>query len=163
MKIAVCAIGRYKGAVENQLTLDYIKRAELTGRALGVTGVELIEVEPKAGKKAPTSEALKALEAQSILEAVGEGATLIACDERGEGLNSRQIAKRIESFKDKGAKKLVFLIGGADGLDPELRAKCAFSLAFGPQTWPHLLVRVMLAEQIYRAITILSNHPYHRD
>ena len=100
---------------------------------------------------------------EAIKAGLGEGGILITCDEHGEQLTSRQIAQRLNTYKDRGERRVTFLIGGADGLDPALLKASAFSLAFGPQTWPHALVRVMLAEQIYRATTILAGLPYHRD
>lgn len=163
MKLSLCAVGRLKDSTENQLTRDYLKRADLSARVLGITSVDLIEVEAKRGIKPSSSEHLKSLEAEAITDAIGTDVILVACDERGEGLTSRQIAKRLETYKDKGERRVVFLIGGADGLDPSLRQSATFCLAFGPQTWPHALVRVMLAEQMYRAISILTGHPYHRD
>ncbi|WP_309545679.1 23S rRNA (pseudouridine(1915)-N(3))-methyltransferase RlmH [Asticcacaulis biprosthecium] len=105
---------------------------------------------------------MKAAEAEVIRDAI-DGGILITCDERGELLTSRQISQKLEVFKDRSERRVTFVIGGADGLDPALRQQAAFSLAFGPQTWPHALVRVMLAEQMYRATTILAGLPYHRD
>jgi 23S rRNA (pseudouridine1915-N3)-methyltransferase len=93
---------------------------------------------------------------------LGEG-ILIACDERGPALASRAFAQRLERLRDEGVRRLTFAIGGADGLDGRLLARASERLAFGPQTWPHALARAMLAEQIYRAVTILSGAPYHRD
>ena len=121
----------------------------------------MLEVEAK--KKAATSAQLKAVEAEAIRAALGEGGILVTCDEHGEALTSRRIAERIERYKDRSERRVTFLVGGADGLDPSLLKESAFSLAFGPQTWPHALVRVMLAEQLYRATTILAGLPYHRD
>ena len=162
MKLTLCAVGKLGATTENNLVKDYLARAGQTGRGLGLSPVELIEVEAKKAKNL-TSAQLKATEAEAIRAALDDGGIIVTCDERGEPLTSRQIAKRIETFKDRGERRLAFVIGGADGLDPGLRDQAAFSLAFGPQTWPHALVRVMLAEQIYRATTILAGLPYHRD
>jgi 23S rRNA (pseudouridine1915-N3)-methyltransferase len=116
--------------------------------------VEIIEVESrKPGKPA---------EAESIL-AKADGARLIACDERGKSFSSRDFAERIARLRDDGVRQLAFAIGGADGLDASVREAAAEVLSFGPQTWPHALARVMLAEQVYRAVTILAGGPYHRD
>ncbi len=163
MKMTLCAVGKLGATTENSMTKDYLNRAGLTGRGLGISAVDLLEVEPKKGAKAATSALLKAQEAEAIRAALGEGVLLITCDEHGEPLTSRQIAGRLNTYKDRGERRVVFLIGGADGLDPALLKSSAFSLAFGPQTWPHALVRVMLAEQMYRATTILAGLPYHRD
>ena len=162
MKLTLCAVGKLGATPENTMVRDYIARASQTGRSLGVGPAELVEVEAKKGKSL-TSPQLKAAEAEAIRAALTDGGVLITCDERGELLSSRDIAARLERFKDRGERRVTFVIGGADGLDPDLRKMAAFSLAFGPQTWPHALVRVMLAEQMYRAVTILAGLPYHRD
>ena len=163
MKLTLCAVGKLGATVENNLVKDYLNRASLTGRGLGISPVDLLEVEAKRGAKAATSALLKAQEMEAIRSGLGEGGILITCDEHGEQLTSRQIAQRLNTYKDRGERRVTFLIGGADGLDPALLKTSAFSLAFGPQTWPHALVRVMLAEQMYRATTILAGLPYHRD
>ncbi|MCR6658919.1 MAG: 23S rRNA (pseudouridine(1915)-N(3))-methyltransferase RlmH [Asticcacaulis sp.] len=163
MKLTLCAVGKLGATVENTLVKDYLNRASLTGRGLGISPVDLLEVEAKKGAKAATSALLKAQEMEAVKAALSDGGILIACDEHGEQLTSRQIAQRLNIYKDRGERRVTFLIGGADGLDPALLKSSAFSLAFGPQTWPHALVRVMLAEQMYRATTILAGLPYHRD
>ncbi len=163
MRLTLCSVGKLGATTENNLVKDYLNRANLTGRGLGITPVELLEVEAKRGAKAATSALLKAQEADAIRASLNDGGLLITCDEHGEQLTSRQIAGRINTFKDRGERRVTFLIGGADGLDSSLLKASAFSLAFGPQTWPHALVRVMLAEQMYRATTILAGLPYHRD
>ena len=133
---------------------DYAERASAAGRALGLAPVEILEVESrKAGKAA---------EAEAILAAAGE-ARLIACDERGKAATSREFAVRLGRLRDDGVRHLAFAIGGADGLDRAVTDKAAELIAFGPQTWPHALARAMLAEQIYRAVSILAGSPYHRD
>ncbi len=162
MKLTLCAVGKLGATTENAMARDYLSRATQTGRSLGIGPVDLIEVEAKKAKGL-TSAQLKSTEAEAIRTSLSDGGIVIACDERGEALTSRAIAQRLEKFKDRGERRVTFLIGGADGLDPALRDACAFSLAFGPQTWPHALVRVMLAEQMYRAVTILAGLPYHRD
>ncbi|ESQ77301.1 23S rRNA (pseudouridine(1915)-N(3))-methyltransferase RlmH [Asticcacaulis sp. AC402] len=161
MRLTLCAVGKLGATTENSLVKDYLSRAGHTGRGLGISPVELIEVEARRTKNL-TSGQLKAAEADAVREAVDSG-ILITCDERGELLTSRKIAERLEVYKDRSERRVTFVIGGADGLDPALRSQSAFSLAFGPQTWPHALVRVMLAEQMYRAITLLAGLPYHRD
>ena len=116
--------------------------------------MELLEVEArKPGKVA---------EAEALLAAL-PGAWLIACDEHGKSYGSRAFAARIGDLRDRGERHLAFVIGGADGLDAELLAGARERLAFGVQTWPHALARVMLAEQVYRAASILAGTPYHRD
>jgi 23S rRNA (pseudouridine1915-N3)-methyltransferase len=155
MRISLLAVGKLSRTVEGGLAADYIARAAAGGRALGLSPVELIEVESrKPGKEA---------EGEAILAAVPEGAHLIACDEHGEQLPSRRLSEKIAALRDGGEKKLCFVIGGADGLSPAVLQAARSKLAFGPQTWPHALARAMLAEQIYRSVTLLAGSPYHRD
>lgn len=163
MKVTLAAVGKLGNTPENSLSRDYLKRASLSGRALGLGPCELLEIEPKKTARSQDAALNKAHEADAIRAALGEGVCLIACDEHGELLTSRQIAGRFEKLKDSGERHLAVLIGGADGLDPALMKSARFTLAFGPQTWPHALARLMLAEQIYRATTILAGSPYHRD
>jgi len=132
----------------------YVDRAGAAGRALGLGPVEVVEVESRKPGKAAEAEALRPHLAD---------AHVIACDEHGQARPSRAFAEEIATLRDRGVRRLVFLIGGADGLDAELLARANGKLAFGPQTWPHALARVMLSEQIYRAVTILAGSPYHRD
>ncbi|RZJ94804.1 MAG: 23S rRNA (pseudouridine(1915)-N(3))-methyltransferase RlmH [Brevundimonas sp.] len=154
MKLAVVAIGKPGRGPEAALADDYAKRATLAGRPLGLGPLDLIDLEPRKTGKAP--------EAEAILAAC-EGAVLIACDERGKAYASRAFAEMIAALRDAGERRLVFAIGGADGLDASVRDAARSTLAFGPQTWPHALARAMLAEQLYRAVTILAGSPYHRD
>jgi len=155
MRVSIAAVGRLSRSPETELVADYLRRADASGRALALTPVDLIEVEArKSGKPA---------EAEALSAAIGDGAWIIACDERGKPLKSRQLAQRVADLRDRGERRLVFVIGGADGLDPAFVEQAHESLAFGPQTWPHALARAMLAEQIYRAVTILGGSPYHRD
>ena len=154
MKIAIIAIGRLGRSPEADLVRLYAERATAAGRALGLGPVEVIEVEGRKSGKGSEAEALSAHLAES---------RVIACDERGRARSSRDFAAEIGRLRDDGVRRLVFLIGGADGLDPDLRARAQDTLAFGPQTWPHALARVMLAEQVYRSVTLLAGGPYHRD
>jgi 23S rRNA (pseudouridine1915-N3)-methyltransferase len=101
-------------------------------------------------------------EGEKLLASVPAGATVIALDERGRSFTSAELAKRLGAFRDQGVATLAFLIGGADGLAPEVRDRARLVIALGPMTWPHLLVRGLLAEQLYRAQQILAGHPYHR-
>jgi len=154
LKIAIVAIGRLGRSPEADLVRLYAERATAAGRALGLGPVEVIEVEGRKSGKGSEAEALSAHLADS---------RVIACDERGRARSSRDFATEIGRLRDDGVRRLVFLIGGADGLDPDLRARAQDTLAFGPQTWPHALARVMLAEQVYRSVTLLAGGPYHRD
>lgn len=148
------AVGRLPRSPEADLVKLYVDRATAAGRALGLGPVEVVEVEARKPGKAAEADALRPHL---------EGAQVIACDEHGQARPSRAFAAEIARLRDDGARRLVFLIGGADGLDPGLLAAAHGKLAFGPQTWPHALARVMLTEQIYRAVTILAGGPYHRD
>ena len=154
MKIAIVAIGRLARSPETELVKLYAERAGAAGRALGLGPVEVVEVESRKPGKAAEAEALR-----PHLEA----AHVIACDEHGEARPSRAFAEEIGRLRDDGVRRLVFVIGGADGLDPALLEAARSRLAFGPQTWPHALARAMLAEQVYRAVSILAGSPYHRD
>ena len=154
MRIAIVAIGRLPRSPETELVKLYVERATNAGRSLGLGPVEVVEVESRKPGKAAEAEALRAHLADSHV---------IACDERGAARPSRAVAQEIATQPAPGLPRLVFLIGGADGLDPALVAEANGKLAFGPQTWPHALARAMLAEQVYRGVSILSGSPYHRD
>ncbi|MEO8115319.1 MAG: 23S rRNA (pseudouridine(1915)-N(3))-methyltransferase RlmH [Phenylobacterium sp.] len=154
MKIAIVAIGRLTRSPETELVKLYAERATNAGRALGLGPVEVVEVESRKPGKAAEAEALKAHLAQTHV---------IACDEHGKARPSRAFADELAALRDGGVRRLALVIGGPDGLDPALLATAQDRLAFGPQTWPHALARAMLAEQVYRAISILSGSPYHRD
>jgi len=154
MKLAIAAIGKPGRGPEASLADDYARRATLAGRPLGLGPLELIDLEPRKAGKGPEAD---------LLLAAAEGSHLIACDERGKAYSSRAFAEHIAALRDQGERRLIFVIGGADGLDPRVREAARSPLAFGPQTWPHALARAMLAEQVYRAVTILAGSPYHRD
>jgi 23S rRNA (pseudouridine1915-N3)-methyltransferase len=154
LKITLLAIGKLARSPETELVKTYVERATNAGRSLGLGPVDVIEVEARKPGKAAEAEVLKPHLAD---------AHVIACDEHGAARPSRAFAQEIAALRDRGVRRLVLVIGGADGLDPELLAAANGKLAFGPQTWPHALARAMLAEQVYRAVTILAGSPYHRD
>jgi 23S rRNA (pseudouridine1915-N3)-methyltransferase len=154
MKITILTVGRLGRAPEALLAKDYADRATAAGRALGLGPVEILEVEARKSGKAA--------EAEVLLPHLKD-AHVVACDEHGAVRPSRDFATRIGRLRDDGVRRMVLIIGGADGLDPSILAAAHEKLAFGPQTWPHALARAMLAEQIYRAATILGGSPYHRD
>lgn len=154
MRLTILAVGRLARSPEVELVKLYVDRATAAGRSLGLGPVEVIEVEARKPGKAAEAEVLKPHLSD---------AHIIACDERGTARSSRDFAAEIARLRDQGVRRLVFMIGGADGLDPALVAQANGKLAFGPQTWPHALARAMLAEQVYRAVTILAGGPYHRD
>ena len=155
MRILVAAVGRLGRTPQSALATDYLARASAGGRALGLGPFELAEVEARRPGKAAEAEALSA--------ALDASTRLVACDEHGAQWTSRELAARIARWRDDGARRVAFLLGGPDGLDPALLARAEAKLAFGALTWPHALARVMLAEQLYRATTILAGSPYHRD
>ena len=151
----LCAVGRLRAGPERDLIADYTTRFDRTGRALGLGPLTEHEVEDKKN-------AGKAAEAELLARAVPAGAVLVTLDERGKLLTSPEFAAQLGRWRDAGRQDVAFVIGGADGIDPSLRARADFSISFGAMVWPHLLVRVMLTEQLYRAANILSGGPYHR-
>ena len=155
MKLQVCAVGRLRRGPERDLTDDYYTRFNRTGRPLGLGPLAELEVEDK-------KHGGMAAEADLLTRAMPAGALLLTLDERGQTLTSPAFAAQLAQWRDAGTQDLALIIGGADGIDPTLRARASFSLSFGAMVWPHLLVRVMLAEQLYRAATILAGGPYHR-
>ncbi|HEX8664607.1 MAG TPA: 23S rRNA (pseudouridine(1915)-N(3))-methyltransferase RlmH [Beijerinckiaceae bacterium] len=158
MRLTVVAVGRLKSGPERDLAERYRERAEALGRSAGFAPVEVVEIpESRARRDADR----RAEEARTVLERAGT-ATLIAFDERGRSIPSEDLAGRLEKWRDGGTPALACAIGGADGLDPSLRERAALVLSFGALTLPHQLVRVLVLEQLYRCLTILSGHPYHR-
>ncbi len=155
MRLTLCVVGRLRNGPEKDLFSDYIDRFEKTGRGMGLGPVEVVEVEDRKGG------GMRA-EAELLLRAIPKGAILLAMDERGKTMTSPQFARQIAKWRDDGAQSLAIVIGGADGLSPELREQADMSLSFGKMVWPHMLARVMLAEQLYRAASILGGSPYHR-
>lgn len=159
MKVHILAVGRLKDGPERQLVDRYIERAKSVGKQLGFGDVSVRELPESRAKQ---SEQRKKEEADAILALVQEGAVLVFLDERGKSLTSEKFAHHMGDWRDNGARDCWFVIGGADGLDKDLRQRGKLTLNFSNLTWPHQIVRIMLAEQIYRAMTILSGHPYHR-
>lgn len=155
MRVTVCAVGRLRAGPERALVDDYLQRFDRTGRALGLGPAAMVEVEAKRGGG-------MAEEGMLLARAVPEGAALCVLDERGEMVSSPGLAGWLAGWRDDG-RDCAFVIGGADGLDPALRARADRMLSFGRMVWPHMLARVMLAEQLYRAATILAGGPYHRE
>ncbi|MEM9049464.1 MAG: 23S rRNA (pseudouridine(1915)-N(3))-methyltransferase RlmH [Pseudomonadota bacterium] len=155
MRITICAVGRLRGAPEATLVTDYLDRFGRAGRALGLGPARLVEIEERKMAGA-------AAEAQHMRRLLPDAARICALDEHGTPLNSPSFATLLGSWRDQGLREAAFLIGGADGLDPALRGAADMVLSLGPMVWPHRLARVMLAEQIYRAATILAGSPYHR-
>jgi len=155
MRVSLCVVGRLRGGPERDLIDDYLTRFDRTGRALGLGSASVIEVEDKKGGGSVAEAAL-------LRKSIPEGALLVTLDERGRVMTSPEFANKLAGWRDNSQRDLAFMIGGADGISPDLRAEADFSLSFGKMVWPHMLVRVMLAEQLYRAANILSGGPYHR-
>ena len=151
MNIVIAAVGKSRGGPEQALTESYLAR--LPWR---VTFKE-IEI-----KKELAADVRRAREGEALLAHVPEGARVVALDERGKAEDSAGFARRIGRWRDDGVRAVAFIIGGADGLDDAVRKRADLVLSFGVMTWPHMLVRALLAEQLYRAHTILTGHPYHR-
>ncbi len=154
MQITLLTVGKLGRAPEAALARDYAERATASGRSLSLGPVEVLEVDSRKPGKAAEGE---------VLLAHLKDAYVIACDEHGAAHPSRAFAAKLAKLRDEGRRKVVLIIGGADGLAPEVLDRADEKLAFGPQTWPHALARAMLAEQVYRAVTILAGGPYHRD
>ena len=155
MRVQLCVVGRLRSGPERDLIDDYLKRFDRTGRALGLGPVTVTEVEDRKGGG-------MAAEAALLRKAIPSGARLCILDERGKLMSSPDFAQRLGEIRDGGTGDLAFVIGGADGIDPSLRAEADMALSFGQMVWPHMLVRVMLSEQLYRAASILAGSPYHR-
>lgn len=158
MRVHICAVGRLKAGPEKLLIDDYLSRLDAAGRPIGIAAGPVVEVEEKRKLDAPQ---LMAREAELLL-AAAKGATIVAMDERGRNETSEVFARRLGEWRDNATSDLAFVIGGANGLAPAIREKAVHIMSFGAMTWPHMLARAMLAEQLYRAVTILSGHPYHR-
>ena len=159
MRVLVLAVGRMK-SVESELAARYLKRAAQAGRNIGIRSIEVVEIKES---RAAEAERRKIEESIALANVIPDGAVLVLLDERGEALGSGAFAERLAQWRDGGKPAVVFIIGGADGLAENLRARTRTTLSFGNATWPHQLVRIMLLEQLYRAVTILSGHPYHRE
>lgn len=159
MRLLMAAIGAKPGAHEAALIDDYVKRANAVGRNIGFAGPEILTFEAPRALSGPKRQAR---ESELLLNAVPPNANVVALDEGGQNISSEKLAALLGRWRDDGAVGAAFLIGGADGHDPSLLDRAGYKLSFGALTWPHMLVRVMLAEQLYRAMTILAGHPYHR-
>ncbi|WP_029620057.1 23S rRNA (pseudouridine(1915)-N(3))-methyltransferase RlmH [Pseudorhizobium marinum] len=159
MRISLFAVGRLKAGPEKDLASRYLDRFAKAGPAIGL---ELVRVTEVPESKASNAETRKRDEAAALEKALPDGAMLVLLDERGKSLDSEAFADTLVRFRDSGKRDLMVAVGGADGLDPALYARADMVLNLGSMTWPHQLVRILIAEQLYRAVTILSGHPYHR-
>lgn len=148
LAIDILAGGRAKSAPETELAQAYLQRARDGGRALGFNGFTLTEWDERKPER--------------LIDVCAGGVLVVALDERGTSFSSEALAKQLAKWRDVGETRALFVIGGPDGLPADVKRRAQLTLAFGTQTWPHLLVRTMLSEQLFRAVTILSGHPYHR-
>jgi 23S rRNA (pseudouridine1915-N3)-methyltransferase len=159
MRLIVAAIGRLKAGPERELAERYRDRVAKAGRAVGLRDIDIVEIRESRAQDA----ARRVLEESiALANIIPERAVTVALDETGENLDSGALTGALRGWRDMARPAAVFCIGGADGLGPEVKQRADLTLAFGSATWPHQLVRIMLMEQLYRAVTILAGHPYHR-
>ena len=156
MKCRIIAVGRLRNGPEAELIDDYVTRFNRTGRSIGLGPLEIVEVEDRKGGR-------QSVEAELLDKAIPDGAVVVALDERGKVMTSRDFSKKLSAWRDAGQREVVFVLGGADGLTVDMRNRADLLLSFGSMVWPHMLARVMLSEQLYRTSTILVGSPYHRD
>ena len=159
MRIHVGAVGRLKAGPERMLAELYLERAVALGRSAGIGPMSVAEI---AESRAATADLRIADEAVRLQTGMPDDAVTVALDGGGRDITSEEFAALLGRWRDGGTAMLAFLIGGPDGLAPEIKATAGYRLAFGRMTWPHRLARIMLLEQVYRSVTILVNHPYHR-
>ena len=159
MKLLLVSVGRLKAGPERELVARYAGRCVASGRNIGFSGFEMREIDESRARRPDDR---KAEEAAAILGLLPAQTKIICLDERGRALSSADFAQKLRDWRDSGSGGCALVIGGPDGLDPCWREKADLTLAFGAMTWPHQIVRALAAEQIFRAITILSGHPYHR-
>lgn len=158
MRWTVVAVGRLKNGPERDLVERYRQRIGGTGRALSLTGLDIVELpESRARRDADR----RAEEGTELLGKAGNAA-LVVFDERGKNLSSDSFAQHIQQWREAGRQDMVYVIGGPDGLDPRVRQQADLVVSFGALTLPHQIVRALVAEQLYRALTIMTGHPYHR-
>jgi 23S rRNA (pseudouridine1915-N3)-methyltransferase len=160
MRVVIAAVGRLKQGPERDLAERYLKRAAAAGRALGVAPIEVVEIRESRSRDASRRMIEESI---ALANALPEKAAVVLLDAGGDILSSEVFAGRLQAWQQGRRSAVAFVIGGPDGLADSLRDRAEQRLAFGAATWPHQLVRIMLLEQLYRAITILSGHPYHRE
>jgi 23S rRNA (pseudouridine1915-N3)-methyltransferase len=159
VRLLIGAVGRLKAGPERELAERYRERLDAIGRGLALGPLSIVEIDESRARR---PEDRRADEAERLVKAIGD-ATLVVLDETGRALDSPTFAARLGRWRDDGVATLAFLIGGADGHDPAILSRASLVLSFGAMTWPHQIARLLLAEQLYRAATILAGHPYHRE
>jgi len=158
LRLSVLAVGRLKSGPERELVERYRQRVDAMGRSLGMAGLDMVELPESRARR---EEDRRAEEAAALLDKAG-AAFIIAFDERGKSPSSESFADRIRQWRDEGCAGIACIIGGPDGLDPSILKKAKAVVSFGALTMPHQIVRALVAEQLYRALTIMAGHPYHR-
>ena len=159
MRVSIYTVGRLKAGPERELAARYLDRFSKTGTACGLTFGRAVELPESRAANADTR---KREEYDALARQLPADALIIALDERGKAIDSNAFAHKLQDWSDTGRRDLAIVIGGADGLDRQLTGRADAVLCFGKLTWPHQIVRILLAEQLYRASTILTGHPYHR-
>ncbi len=159
MRIVVAAVGRLKQGAERELAERYRNRVIEAGRSAGLSAVDVVEIKESRAGDAPRRMLEESI---AIANIIPDRAVTVIVDARGESMSSASFAGRLQGWRQQNKPAVVFIIGAADGLAPSLREKASLAIAFGGATWPHQLIRIMLMEQLYRAVTILAGHPYHR-
>jgi len=159
MRLSIAAVGRLKQGPERDLAERYAKRAADVGRNLGFAPIDVVEIRESRNRDVGKRTIEESI---ALANAISDGSVVVVLDVRGQSLGSDALAGQLQRWQTGGRPAAAFLIGGPDGLADSLRDRAELRLAFGAATWPHQLVRIMLLEQIYRAMTILSGHPYHR-
>lgn len=159
MRLTIAAIGRLKDGGERTLVDRYVQRLK-GARSVHIGPLDIVEL-PEA--RHATSAERQADEASRLLKRSADADLLVALDERGKGLSSQAFADWLRARRDDGSRHAIFVLGGPDGHGPALLQAAALKLSLGPMTLPHGLARVILAEQLYRAVTIMTGHPYHRE
>ena len=159
MRLIVAAIGRLKAGPERELAERFRDRVAKAGRAVGLRDIEIVEIRDSKA----VDVARRVLEESIALAIIiPERAVVVALDATGQNLDSNSYTGLVRTWRDAGRPAVVFCIGGADGLGADVKRRADLKLAFGAATWPHQLVRIMLLEQLYRTVTMLAGHPYHR-
>jgi len=161
MRLDIVAVGQMRGTSEEDLVHTYRDRAIKAGRQIGIDGPHITEIKERKGSTGCAKQREESALLQTALEA--RSGLVVMLDETGKQMTSRAFAAQVTDWQDKGAAQVTFIIGGADGLTPDLRQRADITLSLSKMTWPHMLARALLCEQIWRALSILTNHPYHRD
>lgn len=154
MRVTILSIGKFENSPHKAVYENYLKRIKWK--------VELKEMDVKNSNNL-SAEVKKREEGELLLKALKPGSKLIVCDENGKQFKSRDFAKLLSEFANRGDSDITFVIGGSDGLSEEILKKAALKISFGLATMPHLMVRSVLIEQLYRAESIIAGHPYHRE